>query len=123
MAGTVDDHSTDELQLLKDEYLFVLSLTGHSEPLAEDVLRAFFARGPVDREGRERYTVFTNWQADDYRGEQFTIGAIRSFGTLIPSAASPASSNSGIARYAGAARWCIQKHHRTNTRTMRRCGK
>ena len=58
MAGTVDDHSTDEFRLLSAEYAFVLSLTDHSGPLAEDVLRAFFSYGPVDREGRERYTVF-----------------------------------------------------------------
>jgi len=58
MAGTVDDHSTDEFRRLKDEYAFVLSLTGDSKPWAEELLRAYFSHGPVDREGRERYTVF-----------------------------------------------------------------
>jgi hypothetical protein len=59
MAGTADDHSTDEFRLLKDEYALILRLTGDSEQLAEDVVRTYFSHGPVDREGRERYTVYT----------------------------------------------------------------
>jgi hypothetical protein len=56
-AETADDNSSDDWRLLFDEYLLIIEKQTKSGPLAEERLRDFFAEGPVDSNGRERYWV------------------------------------------------------------------
>jgi hypothetical protein len=54
---TAGDNSSEDWRLLSDEYFLIIEKKTKSGPLAEERLRDYFAEGPVDPDGRDRYRV------------------------------------------------------------------
>jgi hypothetical protein len=97
MAGTPDDHSTDEwaeFRLLRTEYIFILDELTHSKELAEKVVRRFLEEGEYDWiTGRRRYRLWMIealpggapspyegefWRSDAARGIECKIDCLNS---------------------------------------------
>jgi len=97
MAGTSDDHSTDdraEFRLLRTEYIFILDELTHSKELAEKVVQRFLEEGEYDWiTGRRRYRLWMIealpggapspyegefWRSDAARGVECKIDCLNS---------------------------------------------